>query len=140
MKRRTFIGSVVALGLSAIGKHAQAEDMDTTSPVDRFNSACDAKEFFYKGYKVHWTGWKSSAENHYLAGQWVASKAGDDQIHYSSHPGVVSSGWRGGNFYLAIQEGQTAITAASSIEDAILARDEAKRKLLEYLDDSHRNG
>ena len=88
-------------------------------------------------WSIEWTGWKSSPQHPYFAGQWLAvpvdeNGAIDDSrlAYYSSCPGIAHFFHRGEWFNLSRQEDQDHITSHTPEDVKVRERDRALGKLM----------
>lgn len=105
MDRRTLILSL--LGGGAIAKPAfMASDTILRYPTIDY-------PLNYQGFHLHWSGWKASQENRWLAGQWFAwpdPLTPDSLYYYLSVPGMQGGRYvPGASFNLTMHSGDSYV-------------------------------
>ena len=134
MTRRNFLGVLLGApaAITLIAKAATAEFTPTTTKD---------KRTIYRGYDLHWTGWKYSQSNLILAGQWIGwpitSKHALDETRpclVACVPGEDTTFRRGAEFSIHPREGQRFITGLDSVTVKEVARRSNLKRLLRMVD------
>jgi len=122
--RRGFLKKL-GVGAAAVGVAAtpKAKVKDEVEVDGKAEAVWDQWNGTYKGYKLHWTGWKTDPTMAVLIGQWLAwpydeiskgymtdEEAGRPYI-YSSTPGIVDTYKKGYQFNLTLQPHQRLVEA-----------------------------